>query len=333
MAEIKTPDRDLSALPAERLEADIVALATRLAGGTRRLLVLVGELDVRGTWATWGALSCAAWLADACDLEIATARSYVRVARAMRAHPALMAAVLAGRVSYGKARVLVPQLTERNVEALVDLAERTPAGRLGAAIAAWCRQHEDPDEIDRRHHAERRTTWRTDADGMITIVHRLPPEQAASVVAAIDRRAMSAHAPTGASLAQQRADALVALVTDGGAHVGTEVVIHVDETGSHLPDGTPLSDHAVAGLLDGAFVSLLLHDAARWPIDASPRRRWPTRRQKRVLDARQDTCARDGCSAHTLLQYDHIEPYGTGGPTVVDNLQRLCGPHNREKGG
>jgi hypothetical protein len=333
IAESKTLERDLSTLPAERLEADIVELTTRLADGTRRLLVLVGELDARGTWATWGALSCAAWLADACEIELATARTHVRVARAMRTHPELMAAVLTGRVSYAKARVLVPQLTDGNVQALVALAERTPAGRLGAAIAAWSRRHEDPEEIDRRHHAERRTSWRTDPDGMITITHRLPPERAAPVVAAIDRSVMSDRAPAGATLAQQRADALVALVTDGGARVRAEVVVHVDETGNHLPDGTPLSDHAVAGLLGGSFISLLLHDSERWPIDASPRRRWPTRRQRRVVDARQGACAKDGCSAQTLLQYDHIHPYGAGGPTTIDNLQRLCGPHNREKGG
>ncbi len=61
-------------LPAERLEAEIVTLAERLSVGTYELLVLVGELDARGTWAAWGALSCAGWLADACDLEVSTAR-------------------------------------------------------------------------------------------------------------------------------------------------------------------------------------------------------------------------------------------------------------------
>ena len=69
-------------LPAERLEAEIVTLAETLAVGTYELLVLVGELDARGTWAAWGALSCAGWLADACDIETSTARTQVRVARA-----------------------------------------------------------------------------------------------------------------------------------------------------------------------------------------------------------------------------------------------------------
>jgi 5-methylcytosine-specific restriction endonuclease McrA len=52
-----------------------------------------------------------------------------------------------------------------------------------------------------------------------------------------------------------------------------------------------------------------------------------------VLDESQTQCAHPGCSARTFLQYDHIEPYARGGPTVLANLQRLCGPHNRARAG
>ncbi len=135
----------------------------------------------------------------------------------------------------------------------------------------------------------------------------------------------------GASLTQQRADAFVAAVTQGGGKVDAEVVIHVDETGNTLTDGTPLTDHAVTRLLPDAFVSLLLHDTQRQPIDASPRRRTPTRRQRRVLDARASECQHPGCHARTFLQYDHIQPYTNAGPTTIDNLQRFCGPHNRAR--
>ncbi|MEO6988525.1 MAG: HNH endonuclease signature motif containing protein [Aquihabitans sp.] len=76
-------------------------------------------------------------------------------------------------------------------------------------------------------------------------------------------------------------------------------------------------------------MSLLMHDAKRQPIDASPRRRHPTRRQRRVLDERDPECQQPGCHAEVFLQYDHIQPYSHDGPTVIANLQRLCGPHNR----
>ncbi len=147
---------DLVSQPVGHLEAEVIDLATRLAAGTYELLVLVGELDHRGSWATSGALTCAAWLADTCDIEISTARTQVRVARTMRQYPALDAAMGSGDISYAKARVLASCLTEDNADALLDIAERTPAGRLGAAIAAWSQRNENPQDIRRRRHPTRR---------------------------------------------------------------------------------------------------------------------------------------------------------------------------------
>lgn len=354
----------MESLPADQMEAELVDLTARMAAGTYELLVLVGELDSRGAWAVKGALSCAAWLADRCGTEVSTARTQVRVAKAMVAYPALDAAMARGDISYAKARVLVPYLSAANSSALLALAERNPAGRLGAAIAAWSQRNEDPGEIADRQHEARSVSWRTEPDGMVLITARLEPDVAAFVTAAIDLAVARANAPAGASLAQQRADAFASVMagpgsavagTTGGGTTGggnsarsgagvtvdgkeggrsaarAEVVIHVTEDGNRLPDGTPLSDNAVARLLPDAFVSLLMHDAQRQPVDASPRRRTPTRRQRRVIDARQGECQHPGCSAEVFLQYDHVEPYAVGGPTIIENLQRLCGPHNRAR--
>jgi hypothetical protein len=318
----------------DTLATEIISQATLIAHTRYRLLVLVGEFDASARWARYGSLSCAAWLADTCELDRATAHSWVRVARAMRTYPQLATALADGQLSYAKARVLVAHLDDANAGELIALAIATPSGALAGAIAGWSRRHEDPEVIDRRHHRDRSTRWRTDPDGMITITTRLAPHRAAGVIAVIDQAVMTGCAPAGASLAQQRADAHhTLLTTGGGSAVDAELVIHVDQSGTRLPDGTPLSEHAVAALLDNAFISLLIHDAHAQPIDASPRRRNPTRRQQRVLDARHPGCCHPGCHATELLQYDHITPHSLGGPTVIDNLQRLCGPHNRAKGG
>ena len=331
--------RQLVSQPTERLEADIIDLAARLAAGTYELLVLVGELDERGTWATWGALSCASWLAHTCDIEISTARTQVRVARAMRTHPGLDHSMARGDISYAKARGLTPHLTETNATDLIALAERTPAHQLGSAIAAWSQRHEDPDQIRHRQHQNRSLSWRTEPDGMVVVTTRLTPETAAGFCAVIDTIVMRSHAAPGSTLPQQRADALTTMTTPNtstaataaAATITTEVVVHVTADGNHLTNGTPLSDHAVTALLPAAFISLLLHNTQRHPIDASPRRRHPTRRQRRVLDQTHQECQHPGCHATAFLQYDHIQPYAQGGTTTLDNLQRLCGPHNRAR--
>jgi hypothetical protein len=327
----KTIHSAVVGMPVERLEAEIRTLAERLAAGTYDLLVLVGELDVRGAWAAWGYLTCAAWLADLCDIEACTARTQLRVARALREFGALDEAMRAGDVSYAKARGLVPYLTEANEAELVAIATDTPAGRFKVAIARWLQRHEDAAETDRRHQRDRGVSWRTDPDGMVTMTVRLAPADAAVATAVIDHNVMTADAPAGASLAQQRADAFMAAFTDRGGDIVTEVVLHVRPDGNTLSDGTQISNHAVAALLPDAFVCLLIHDSHGRPIDASPRRKTPTRRQRRVIDERDPTCRQPGCNARHFLQYDHLSRRADGGPTVVDNLWRLCGPHNRAR--
>lgn len=342
----------------EDLPTQIASLSQQLASGTYELLVLIARADAEHTWETSGSLSCAAWLAELCAIELSTARNQLRVARAMIQYPELDSAMARGDICYAKARIMAPHLSPESINQLVDLASNTSVGRLSKAIAAWTLRNEDPDTIERRQRHARSVTWHTEPDGMIVVTARLQPSQGARVCAAITAAVQAGakigssedsvnqpsdddnqtDAPAGAhqrqrrpTLAQQRADALLTLATDGGSSTVHEVVVHVDVDGNHLADGTPLSDNAVARLLPSSFVSLLMHDSARQPIDASPRRRFPTRRQKRVVDARHSQCAQQGCNATSFLQYDHKDPYASGGPTVIDNLQRLCGPHNRQK--
>ena len=104
-----------------------------------------------------------------------------------------------GEVSYAKARVLAPYLTPENAAALIAIAETTPAGRLGAAIAAWSQRNDDPDTITRRQHDARSTSWRTEPDGMIVVTHRFTPETGGAYCAAIDAQVTRTGAPAGAS--------------------------------------------------------------------------------------------------------------------------------------
>lgn len=343
---------ELDDLTANDVESSIITLFGRLSTATFDLLVLIGEYDARGTWAARGALSCAAWLVATCDIEIVTARNYVRVAKAMLAYPALHAAMAEGDISFSKARMLIPHLSDAHEHELVELAATTPASLLAVAIAAWSYRNETDDETEQRHRRARFMTWRTDPDGMVTFIARLAPADAAGVCAAIDQSVTTAaskprggaiasadvaDAPMEAreypSLGQQRADALVRVIAEPGVdgRGRTEIVVHVRDDGNSLSDGTPLTDNAVTRMLPEAFISLLLHDADRKPIDASPRRRLPTARQRRVLNERFAECAYPGCHARVFLQADHITAFDDAGPTIIENLQLLCGPHNRAK--
>src|SRR5262249_5504058 len=69
-------------------------------------LLLVRAFDERYGWAKWGCASCADWLVWSCGLSLSAARERVRTANALRALPAISAALADGRLSYTKARAL-----------------------------------------------------------------------------------------------------------------------------------------------------------------------------------------------------------------------------------
>src|SRR5688500_10119142 len=92
--------------PLEVLEREITSLATQIHAATCRWLCLVGEYDAREGWATWGAKTCAQWVALQCGIAPGSAREHVRVARRLRELPLIRAAFAEGELSYSKVRAL-----------------------------------------------------------------------------------------------------------------------------------------------------------------------------------------------------------------------------------
>lgn len=132
------------------------------------------------------------------------------------------------------------------------------------------------------------------------------------------------------TLAQQRADAFVALFLGCDVAISTEVVIHVRGDGITFDDGTPTTSHAVLRQLDGSFIRLLLHDAERRPINASGKQRVATTRQKRVvMEAHGHECV--DCQSTDLLELDHNPPYELTRRTVIDELEPRCAPCHRAR--
>src|SRR5690349_13382955 len=94
------------ALVARAARAAVVEAGRRWAAGQYDLVRLVGALDESLEWAADGAVSCAHWVADALDVEVCTAREWVRIGRALRELPAIASAFESRRLSYSKVRAL-----------------------------------------------------------------------------------------------------------------------------------------------------------------------------------------------------------------------------------
>jgi hypothetical protein len=293
------------------------------------LVRLVVELDDSGEWTVDGSTTCAHWVAAALGIEACTAREWLRVGRALRELPALDQAFESDQVSYSKVRAVTRVATPENEAELCRIALRVPAARLAHALAAWLAHHETPEETEARHrNATGLRTW-TDPDGMMAGSFRLPPLAGATLMTAVDAKVgqfrPDASADASArwpSIAQQRADALLELVTGGGARVQTEVVLHVRGDGCTLDDGTPVAESLVERITPQAFLRALIHDAERRPINASGAHRHPTTRQKRVVHERDGVCR--GCGSSEFLEYHHDPPFEETRRTIIEELWLKC---------
>jgi hypothetical protein len=321
------------------LRAALLAAGQRWASGQRELVRLVRELDVSGEWAADGEPSCAHWVAAALDIELSTAREWLRIGRALVELDVIAGAFEQGRLSYSKVRALTRVATAESQTELCRLAESVPAERLGRAVAAWLGRHETPAETEARHQAARSFTSRLDVDGMAVGSYRLPPAEAAKITTPVDTLVVqrqpatidvdaSADAPeTGTearwpSVAQQRADALIEVVSGGGAAISTEIVMHVRADGCSLDDGSPIAGSVIERIAPEAFLRALIHDADARPVNASGKQRHPTDRQRRVVKARDRRCV--DCGATEFLQYDHEPGYDLSRHTIVDELRLRC---------
>ena len=283
-----------------------------------------------GEWAADGYATASRWMAHHLDIALRTANEWIRVGRALIHLPAIRTALDEQRISFSKTKELTRSATPENELDLLTIAETVPAARLGAEIAAWLQGHEPGEVVDARQYRSRSLTWRTEPDGTISLFGRLAPLPAGQLIAAVDAAVMAqAISPRTTeeawpSLAQQRADALLNVLTMGGAGLMTEVVLHVRGDGSTLDDGTPITDTALADVIEDAFVRALVHDAESKPINASSKQRHPTTRQRRVVKERDRACV--DCSSNDLLEYDHVPDFAQSGRTVIDELELRCAP-------
>src|SRR4051795_4279150 len=138
--------------PLERLEAEIVALATQLTAATARLLVMIGEFDAAEGWRDWGMRSTAHWLTWKCGIGMTAAREQVRVARKLHDLPVTAEAFAAGRLSYSKVRAVTRCATPSTEADIVAAAECATAAQM-EQIQAGLRRARTGDDVRKRHAA------------------------------------------------------------------------------------------------------------------------------------------------------------------------------------
>jgi len=224
---------------ADALDREITDLCAQINAASYRLLQLICELDDAAPWGAWGLKSCAHWLNWRCGISLNAAREKVRVAHALKDLPAISSAFECGQLSFSKVRALTRIADGANEAELLELAHHATAAQVEKLVRAYRyvgRLAEREQAMAR--HAARELTYYHDDDGSLVIRARLPAEEGAVVLQALNA-AMDAQCTggnndaandvtavtsaigdqfTGDRFAQRRADALTTMAETALRH-------------------------------------------------------------------------------------------------------------------
>lgn len=182
-----TPELADSLSRADALDREITDLYAQINAANYRLLQLIAELDDQSPWGAWGLDSCAHWLNWRCGIGPNAAREKVRVARALKGLPAISAAFAGGRLSFSKVRALTRIADDANEAYLLELAHHATAAQVEKLVRAYrgvSRRAEREQAMSR--HAARELHYYHDDDGSLVIRARLPAEEGAVVLQALN---------------------------------------------------------------------------------------------------------------------------------------------------
>ena len=181
----------------DQVADDITELASHIHAATCRWLGLVAEFDRRGGWGEWGCRSCAHWLSWRCSISPVAAREHVRVAHRLEELPLIRGAFAEGRLSYSQVRALTRVENVEREEELLSLARHATAAQLERLVRAY-RGVVARARVGDGGRPERYVTWDHADDGSLLLRARLPAEEGAVVLAALQaalERSASAEAP------------------------------------------------------------------------------------------------------------------------------------------
>ena len=180
-ASVEQARKELNAL-GER----IAKLSAHIQAATYLLLCMIRKFDDRKGWVEEGAKSCAEWLSWRTGLDLATAREKVRVATALPQLPAISEAFSRAELSYSKVRALTRIATPETDGELVDMARAATASQLEKVVRRYRRAEQLAAAEGEQQRESRTLHYHYDESGMLVLRARLPPEQGALVVKAIE---------------------------------------------------------------------------------------------------------------------------------------------------
>lgn len=350
----------------DNIGVEICALAGQIAAATARFLTLLADFDEQRGWAGPGLHSCAHWLSWKCGMSLHTGREYVRVAKALRPLPAMRKAFEQGNLSYSKVRALTRVTTPSNEKQMVRLGREAPAAQIDR-LTAGLRKVADNESGKSKAPERFQVRWHWDPDtGDFVIKGRLAAQDGARILAALtsaerertqtampspdnepkidnddDATALSdepitqqnaAKKPPGdigpALLAMAEIAATAPTNNASGVSNSAEVVFFHEHDNLRVPGGPVLPDNDSEEVLCNAHLRLA-KTKKQCVLNLGRKTRVTSHKQMLALNYRNGSCRTPGCGRTRFLHAHHVQFWGRGGETKLDNLILLCGTCHR----
>ena len=329
----------------EKLGAEITELCSYIYAAEARLLTLIREFDDKQYWAEPGLCSCAHWLNFKCGIGMNAAREKVRVAHALAELPKIRAGFEKGELSYSKVRAMTRIADASNEDYLLMIARHGTAHHVEKLVSKFRAADRLQDaELANKQHRDRELAHYYDHDGCLVIKARMPAEQGALIVKALemamdkDFRESDVTAETSEPepIATRRADALAEIAetymsnseSSGATADRYQVVVHVTAETSSIEDGPHVTAETSRRIACDCSVVGIKEDENGEPLSIGRRSRSIPPPMRRALRARDGGCRFPGCTNTRFVDGHHIEHWADGGETSLDNLVLLCRHHH-----
>jgi hypothetical protein len=347
---------------AAALEAKIASLACHMHAANYRLIAMLRMFDDLGGWHGWP--SPAHWLQWRCGYSLGAAREKFRVARAMPELPLIRTAFRKGALSFAQVRAMTRIATRDNEATVLMWAQHSTASQLEKLARLYRRYGEHAAAL--AQHRERAFTHFQEDDGMVSFRIRLPAEQAAVVLKAIEAAKASLD---GQDLEDVSAETRIAMINDPPVHPDEDVAaetgrarnadafvrvaesylepdhrprataekyqvhVHLDlrkdaDCPVEDPDAPELAAETIRRLGCEAGLVPVLHDGAEI-LSVGRKTRAVPPAIRRALRVRDRGCRFPGCTHTRHVDAHHVKHWADGGETKLSNLVELCGRHHR----
>jgi len=367
IAVLKTP-AEITRDAADQLGAEITELCSYIYAAESRLLTLIHEFDEKEYWAKQGLVSCAHWLNFKCGIGMNAAREKVRVAHALARLPKISEGFANGMLSYSKVRAITRIADESNEDYLLMIADHGTAHHVEKLVSKYRTAKRLQDvEIANEQYNKREVTYFYDHDGSLVIKGRLPPEQGALIVKALemamdesfvggrpgadidvgavhDRDVTAVTSEEPVPIATRRADALAEVAetymnnseSSGSTADRYQVIVHVaaDTVGArlardpHIEDGPGVTAVTSRRIACDSSLVTIKEDKNGEPLSIGRRSRTIPPAMRRALRIRDKGCRFPGCTNTRFVDGHHIKHWADDGETSLDNLVMLCRHHH-----